>query len=124
MAKPAAPIVELKDLSYNYHIRGKKVDKPALRNINLTLPTGARVLVVGQNGAGKSTLLKIIAGRTMVPIDAARVLQRPSFHDTKLVDEITYLGEWWSQSRNYLDITVGTIINAHKDTERVKELCE
>ncbi|KAJ9461062.1 ABC transporter I family member 19 [Diplonema papillatum] len=120
----AEPVIELKDLTYYYSLRGKKSERSALRNVNLAIPARARVLVVGQNGAGKSTLLKIIAGRTIVPEDTTFVLKRPAFHDTKLVDEITYLGEWWSQSRSFLDVTVGQIISEHTGTDRVKELCE
>jgi lipopolysaccharide transport system ATP-binding protein len=34
----------------------------ALRKINLTVPPGKRLGIIGRNGAGKSTLLKIISG--------------------------------------------------------------
>jgi len=34
----------------------------ALRDLSLTLPTGASVVLLGENGAGKSTLLRVIAG--------------------------------------------------------------
>ena len=35
---------------------------PVLRGVNLCVPIGARIALIGANGAGKSTLLKAIAG--------------------------------------------------------------
>lgn len=41
----------------------KRFDKNSvLKNINLEIKDGEKVLITGQNGAGKSTLLKIILG--------------------------------------------------------------
>jgi heme exporter protein A len=37
-------------------------DFPALRNIDLTIPPGACLALLGRNGAGKTTLLRILAG--------------------------------------------------------------
>jgi energy-coupling factor transporter ATP-binding protein EcfA2 len=37
-------------------------DQPALRNVELSIPDGELVLVIGRTGAGKSTLLKAING--------------------------------------------------------------
>jgi len=34
----------------------------ALRNINLSVPTGSRTVIVGPSGSGKTTLLRMIAG--------------------------------------------------------------
>ncbi len=38
--------------------------KPVLRGVQLTLPVGQRLVVLGTNGAGKTTLLRILAGLT------------------------------------------------------------
>ncbi len=42
--------------------RGNKRSVSALRDINLTVPYGARLAVVGVNGSGKTSLLRVIAG--------------------------------------------------------------
>jgi putative ABC transport system ATP-binding protein len=41
---------------------GGLAPKVALRDVNLTIPTGAFVTIIGSNGAGKSTLLNAVAG--------------------------------------------------------------
>jgi putative ABC transport system ATP-binding protein len=52
--------------------RGTPLEMRALRDINIAVPTGQFVTVIGSNGAGKSTLLNIFAGE-LVP-DEGRVL--------------------------------------------------
>jgi putative tryptophan/tyrosine transport system ATP-binding protein len=50
-----------KDLHVTFN-RGLPTEKLALRGIDLTIPMGEFVTVIGSNGAGKSTLLNTIAG--------------------------------------------------------------
>ncbi len=50
------PAIEVRNLSVAYR------DKPALWQIDLTVPKGSLVGVVGPNGAGKTTLLKSMLG--------------------------------------------------------------
>jgi ABC-type multidrug transport system fused ATPase/permease subunit len=44
----------------NVHFRYQKNDDEVLRGVNITIPVGATVALVGQTGAGKSTLLDLI----------------------------------------------------------------
>jgi len=50
--------LELNDIEFT--IPNRK--KPILKDINLVIPAGSRMLIKGGNGAGKSTLLRVIAG--------------------------------------------------------------
>lgn len=48
--------LELENVNFSY----PHADKPTLSNINLKIPSGKIVAVVGLNGAGKSTLIKLL----------------------------------------------------------------
>lgn len=50
--------IELKDIGYKY----PNSDRWVFRHINLTIPIGQKLVVLGANGSGKTTLLKLITG--------------------------------------------------------------
>lgn len=52
------PIIEFKDFSFKYRAQAE----PTLRNIDLTIMPGEKVLIVGPSGSGKSTLAHCING--------------------------------------------------------------
>lgn len=52
------PVIEFKDFSYQYRVQAE----PTLRNINLTINKGEKVLIVGPSGSGKSTLANTLNG--------------------------------------------------------------
>ncbi|MFE9249344.1 ABC transporter ATP-binding protein [Streptomyces sp. NPDC007088] len=57
--RPGPPrTIEIKDLTHHYD--GK--DRPALRDVSLTLRRGEVTALVGFNGSGKSTLSKLVGG--------------------------------------------------------------
>ena len=85
---PSSPAIEIRDFAFRY--RGET--SPVLDHLSFTLPRALRCLLVGRNGAGKTTLLSILAGRHMVPDDAVRVLGRPAFSDTSLVQRVSFIG--------------------------------
>lgn len=58
------------DISKGFWVRGEY--HPVIRNLNLILPSGKSLALLGRNGAGKSTLLSMVAG-TMRP-DAGRIV--------------------------------------------------
>jgi ATP-binding cassette, subfamily B, bacterial len=50
--------IELVDVSFTY----PDTTVPVLCGVNLTLPAGATVAIVGENGAGKTSLIKLLCG--------------------------------------------------------------
>lgn len=53
-----APIIEFKDFSFKYRAQ----TEPTLKDINLAIMPGEKVLIVGPSGSGKSTLAHCING--------------------------------------------------------------
>ena len=76
-------MIELKNVTKIY---GKKKNQfTALKNVSLTIPTGASVAILGKSGSGKSTLMHAISGldkpqKGQVIIDGQDILQLKSKH--------------------------------------------
>ncbi|HEY1683291.1 MAG TPA: ABC transporter ATP-binding protein [Tepidisphaeraceae bacterium] len=65
---PQTPALECQHVTIQY----PRADQPAVRDVSLRVPSGARVALVGANGAGKSTLLKATAG--LLPVTSGKIL--------------------------------------------------
>lgn len=63
-------MIRFENLTKSFLLRGER--RIVINDLNLTLPTGRSLALLGRNGAGKSTLLQIIAG-TVRP-DCGRVV--------------------------------------------------
>ena len=66
---------------------------PALRGIDLTIPAGQWVTVIGTNGSGKSTLLNALAGSFFpdggsITIDGIDVTKQPEYRRAALVGRV------------------------------------
>jgi ABC-2 type transport system ATP-binding protein len=70
----------------------------ALENVDISLPKGKIVGLLGPNGSGKTTLLKIVAGLLTPTNGTVLVEGRPVGEETKsmisFLPEQTYLPEW------------------------------
>ncbi|MEQ9243023.1 ABC transporter ATP-binding protein [Roseovarius indicus] len=63
-------MIRFENLTKSFWIRGRQ--KVVIDNLNLTLPSGRSLGLLGRNGAGKSTLLQIIAGT--MSADSGRIV--------------------------------------------------
>jgi putative ABC transport system ATP-binding protein len=72
---------------------GTPIENRALRGLNLTIPTGQFVSVIGSNGAGKSTFLNAISGDLLVDqgrvaIDGVDVTRKQAWQRANLVARV------------------------------------
>ncbi|MFC4076949.1 ABC transporter ATP-binding protein [Salinithrix halophila] len=73
------------------NVTKRYLNKTALMDVNLELPSGKIIGVVGENGSGKSTMLKLMAGlvrptRGTVTFDGQPVTRQ-------IADQVAYLSE-------------------------------
>lgn len=121
-------IIEFKDYSFKYRVQSE----PTLKNINLTIYEGEKVLIVGPSGSGKSTLAHCLNG--LVPfyysgkisgellIDGENVDKKNIFELSKIIG--TVLQDPDSQ---FIGLTVGEDIafkleNNCIEQEQMKEM--
>ena len=102
--------IVVNDLTFNYNQDSSSIAvsnvSPVLQNLNLTLKTGSRCLLIGANGAGKSTLLRILAGRHLTQQEV-KVLGLNAFRDTKLNFHRAYLDcDWGMRSVAFVGAAV------------------
>jgi ABC-2 type transport system ATP-binding protein len=79
---------------------GRKVK--ALKNVNLELPTGKTIGVIGPSGAGKTTLITAIVGRLKISDDSVMVFGQMA-GSPELRTKVTYMTQELSV---YSDLTV------------------
>ena len=64
---PSENLVEIRDLNFTYDVR------PVLQGINMDIPRGKVVAIMGLSGCGKTTLLRLIGGQLKPSQGAAKV---------------------------------------------------
>ncbi|HZC75269.1 MAG TPA: ABC transporter ATP-binding protein [Gaiellaceae bacterium] len=101
-AKPLAHIrgdVHFEDVHFAYGLRGGRVGEEVLHGIDLGVPAGTTVALVGHTGAGKSTIAKLLArfyeptsGRiTIDGVDLNDVTQESLRHQLGIVPQEGFL---------------------------------
>lgn len=58
LIKGGTPSLQLKDLTYVHKDSGKR----ALNDINLSVPSGHNIAIIGSDGSGKSSLVRVLCG--------------------------------------------------------------
>lgn len=96
--------LEIEDLTVAY------ADQPVLWDVDLQVPTGARLAIVGPNGAGKSTLVKAAMGLVRPVAGEVRIFGRSDFRTR---GKIAYVPQRatlsWDFPTDVLDVvTMGT----------------
>ncbi|WP_379138499.1 thiol reductant ABC exporter subunit CydC [Paenibacillus sp. sgz500958] len=95
--------LQLKNVGYRYSEEGVW----SIRDLNLDLPQGKKVAIIGRSGAGKSTLLKVIQGALQPSTGSAAIngIEAAAYGD-RIPSIISVL----NQSPHLFDTTVGNNI--------------
>ncbi|MEU3645951.1 ABC transporter ATP-binding protein [Lentzea sp. NPDC034063] len=87
----SAPAIQLTNVHFGYP------GKPVLRGIDLTVPRGQSLAIVGENGAGKSTLVNLLcgiyqpdSGEIAMPGKVSAIVQRFTRFELSLKDNIGF----------------------------------
>ena len=100
MSTPAgAPAIEVEDLTVAYG------ERPALWDVDMTVPAGTLMAVVGPNGAGKTTLIRAVLGLLRPVAGRIEVFGRPYDEQRRLVAYVPQRSSVdWDFPTNVLDV--------------------
>ena len=94
-----APAIEVEDLTVAYG------ERPALWDVDVSVPAGTLMAVVGPNGAGKTTLIRAVLGLVRPAAGRIRVFGRPYDEQRRLVAYVPQRGTVdWDFPTNVLDV--------------------
>ena len=93
------PAIEVEDLTVAYG------ERPALWDVDVTVPEGTLTAVVGPNGAGKTTLVRAILGLVRPAAGRISILGRPYEEQRRLVAYVPQRGTVdWDFPTSVLDV--------------------
>ncbi|HEX4780558.1 MAG TPA: ABC transporter ATP-binding protein [Usitatibacter sp.] len=98
----SSPVIEIRGLRFAYGAR------PVLKGVDLDIPAGKVVAILGTSGSGKSTLLQILGGLTRPQAGVVRVLGQdvPSLHPNGLLALRRRMGMMFQRGGLFTDLSV------------------
>ena len=103
--------IEFKNVSYAYN------DKPIFSNLNLTIPQGQKVAIIGPSGGGKSTIMKLLP--LFLEPDSGQILIDNIDIESVSLKELRQHIAWVAQSPQLFE---GTIIDNLMDGDAYREV--
>lgn len=99
---PENNLIEIRDVSFAYDQR------PILKNINLVVPRGKVVAIMGGSGCGKTTLLRLIGGQLKPSSGSVRVddVAVESLNSEELIHLRRKMGMLFQQGALFTDLSV------------------
>lgn len=99
-------MVTIKNLSFAYDNL-----QPLLKDIDIFVPDGSYVSIIGENGSCKSTLVKLILG--LLKPQGGEIIKKSS--------NIGYVPQWLDGFNSDFPITVKEVLSAHLKTLKLKD---
>ena len=99
-------VVTIKNLSFSYNSF-----QPLLKDIDIFIPDGSYVSIIGENGSCKSTLVKLILG--LLKPQKGEIIKKSS--------NIAYVPQWLDGFNSEFPITVKEVLSIHLKTLKLKD---
>lgn len=121
------PLLQLDDVSLEYFRRGlllRKITKPVLKNVSVSLCRGETLGVIGRNGCGKSTLLRLMAG--IIGPTSGEITLTPGVSRAVLALGLGFRGDLTGRDNAYLSSVLqgNSRVRAKGFLEDIKEFSE